>query len=106
MIVANPMFDNDVKKVRTFTVGPSVPCIDCITLPICKAHILKHRINVRTLFVASSISRPAILKLYETCSLVKDYVYSIDKYDPKYKGYENSYLLQKVITYIITGKFI
>lgn len=104
--MANPMFDNDVKKVRTFTVGPSVPCIDCISLPICKAYMLKHRRNIRSIFAAYSISRPAILKLYETCSLVKDYVYSIDKCYPDYKGYENSYLLQKVITYIITGKFI
>jgi hypothetical protein len=112
----DPYYDNDVNKIKTYSVGPPVPCINCITLPICRSYLLSKKLPRESFLRAngSPVKRDAVLELYRRCSTVADYICRYNSGEdksitPNVKAvylFENSYLLQKTIIYILEGKEI
>lgn len=75
-----------------------LPCIDCITLPMCKAFINNYKQSSDNI----TSHRDVIILVYKKCSLLKDYVLEGDLYEGM--PFENIHLLSIAINYIIYGK--
>lgn len=87
-------------KTKIFFIGPPIPCINCISLPMCKSYLIENKLPTPNYSSVNFISRyfsPRIIKLlYNKCSLLREYTME--------SGYENYYLLRKVLTYILEGR--
>lgn len=103
------------RKILTYDYGKEktlpLPCVNCITLPICRAMLRNKKAESDHRFV-EYIPRQAILKLYEKCSSFRNYVYTLhekDVFDARDYIYsptkfENYYLLNKGLEYITNAK--
>jgi len=75
-----------------------LPCINCITLPMCRAFINTYKQSSEN--IASH--RAIVLLIYQKCSLLKDYVLEGDLYEGM--PFENIHLLSMALRYISHGK--
>lgn len=98
-----------------------VPCINCISLPMCRAKLKEGKVTCNQNYhISEYVPRSIILDLYDKCSLLREYVYLAFRTDDngslwggskskkplshtyayQQQVYENQHQLNKVIKYI------